>query len=129
MNAILFCAGVGRRFQPISFTCPKPLTPLGGVPIVEQTLRMLRQSGVDRITLIVGYMAEKFAYLKDAYGVEFVFNPDHATKNTHSSLLLAADRLDGSLLIDGDVVFTKNVLSAVRPGRSQSVCQPTVHGL
>ncbi|SBV97108.1 Choline/ethanolamine kinase [uncultured delta proteobacterium] len=129
MNAILFCAGVGRRFQPISFTCPKPLTPINGVPIVEQTLQMLRESGIERITLIVGYMAEKFAYLGDKYGVEFVFNPDHATRNTHSSLLLATDRLDGSLLIDGDVVFTKNVLSRVQPGKSQYVCQPTVHGL
>ena len=129
MNAILFCAGVGRRFQPISFSCPKPLTPINGVPIVEQTLRMLRGSDIGRITLVVGYMAEKFAYLKDKYNVEFVYNPEHDTRNTHSSLLLAADRLDGSLLIDGDVVFLKNVLSRVQPGKSQFVCQPTVHGL
>ncbi len=130
MNAIIFCAGVGKRFQPISFTCPKPLVPLNGVPIVEQTIRMLRASGrVDRITLVLGYKAEKFDYLKEKYGVETVFNPVYAERNTHSSLQRVTDRLDGSLLIDGDVTFLKDVLDRVQPGKSQFVVQPTVHGL
>ncbi len=129
MNAVLFCAGLGKRFRPITYTRPKSLVPYNGTPIVEQTVRMLRGSGIERITLIVGYMAEAFSYLQDKYSVEFLYNPLYAERNTHSSLLLAVDRLDGSLLIDGDVVFIKNVLDRVDPTKSQFVCQPTAHGL
>ncbi len=129
VNAIIFAAGCGKRFQPISHTCPKPLTPINGTPIVEQTLKMLRASNIGRISIIVGYMAEKFEYLKDKYNVELIFNPRFAERNTHSSLLLATDRLDGSLLIDGDVVFSKNVLHRVDISKSQFVVQPTQYGL
>ena len=129
VNAILLCAGTGNRFQPASFSCPKPLTPINGVPIVERTLQLLRAGGVDRITMVVGYRAEDFAYLREKYGVEQVLNPDYAGRNNYASLLLVADRLDGSLIIDGDVFFLRDVLPHVKTDRSQFVVQPTLHGL
>ena len=129
MNAIFLCAGQGNRFRPSSFLRPKPLTPINGIPNVERTVALLKKLGVGRISMVVGYLAEQFTYLHDKYGVELVFNPAFAETNSNSSLSLVTDRLDGSLLLDGDIYFTRDVFSSIDTNRSQFVVQPTPYGL
>ena len=129
MNAIFLCAGQGNRFRPSSFLRPKPLTPIEGVPNVELTIRMLHSNGIKNITMVVGYLVEQFDYLARDYGVELVFNPAFNETNSNSSLSLVTDRLDGSLLLDGDIFFCRNVFPAIDTTRSQFVVQPTQNGL
>ena len=129
MNAILLCAGRGVRFQPISFICPKSLVRVNNIPIVEQTLQLLRRNNVQRITIVTGYMTEKFDYLAEKYGVELVYNPQYETTNNNTSLSCVKDRLDGSLIIDGDLVFLSDFFPHVQPEKSCFVSQRTTHGL
>ena len=90
---------------------------------------MLHSNGIKDITMVVGYLAEQFDYLARDYGVELIFNPAFSETNSNSSLALVADRLDGSLLLDGDIFFCRNIFPAVDTTRSQFVVQPTQHGL
>ena len=129
MNAIFLCAGQGNRFKPSSFLRPKPLTPINGVPNVERTVSLLKKQGFERITMVVGYLAEQFDYLQEQYGVELVFNPAFAETNSNSSLALVGDRLDGAFLLDGDIHFSRNIFASVDASRSQFVVQPTPRGL
>ena len=110
-NAVILAAGFGSRFTPISLCKPKGLVKIGGVPLVERQILHLLQKGICDITLITGYMAEAFFYLKDKYGVKFIFNPDHAVKNNLSSLYFARKELKNTYILSSDNYMSENIYS------------------
>ncbi|WP_132838689.1 sugar phosphate nucleotidyltransferase [Streptomyces sp. BK205] len=57
-HAVVLAGGRGLRLRPHTLTGPKPMVTVGEYPILEIILRQLRWSGVTRVTLCVGYMAE-----------------------------------------------------------------------
>jgi NDP-sugar pyrophosphorylase family protein len=58
MKAVILAGGKGTRLAPFTTVLPKPLLPLGEVPIVEIILRQLRRHGVTDVTLACGYLSE-----------------------------------------------------------------------
>jgi NDP-mannose synthase len=50
--------GKGTRLAPYTTAFPKPLVPVGDMPIVEIVVRQLVAAGVTRVTLAVGHLAE-----------------------------------------------------------------------
>ena len=45
MNALVMAGGRGTRLQPLTFSLPKPLLPVGERPIVEIIIRQLAGFG------------------------------------------------------------------------------------
>lgn len=68
-RALIFAAGFGSRFVPITYETPKGLVEVYGEPMVERQIRQLHEAGIRDITIMVGYMKEKFEYLTDKYGL------------------------------------------------------------
>ena len=58
--AIILAGGKGTRLKPFTMTIPKPLLPLGDVPILEVVLRQLAAGGVGRVVITLGHMAPLF---------------------------------------------------------------------
>lgn len=46
MKALILAAGAGTRLRPLTDTCPKPMLPIAGHPLLARTLRWLRSYGV-----------------------------------------------------------------------------------
>lgn len=63
MKAVVLAGGRGTRLQPLTTTFPKPLMPVGEMPILELLLRQLKAHGVDHVTLLTGHLA----YLIESY--------------------------------------------------------------
>jgi NDP-sugar pyrophosphorylase family protein len=57
MRAIILAGGKGSRLRPFTLTIPKPLVPIGDLPILEILIRQLRHQGFTRITISVGHLA------------------------------------------------------------------------
>lgn len=57
-HAIVLAGGRGSRMAPYTSILPKPLLPIGEIPILEVLVRQLRAAGVSRIHLAVGYLSE-----------------------------------------------------------------------
>lgn len=57
-QAIILAGGEGRRLLPYTKILPKPLWPVGNLPIVEILLRQLANAGVKEVIMAVGYQAE-----------------------------------------------------------------------
>lgn len=129
MRANILCAGFGTRLRPFTYLKPKPLLAIGGQPLVERTIRLLKADGVDDIALVVGYKHESFEYLVEKYGVQLIVSGQYATANNFSSLQLVAHRLGNSFVIDGDTYIRRPVVPLLRPGVSQFICQKTLQGL
>lgn len=107
-NAIILAAGYGMRMVPINLSTPKALLEVNGEPLIERTIKELHEVGVTDITIVVGFMKERFDYLIDEYGVELVTNPNYASKNNISSLALVTDRISNTYIIPSDIWCDKN---------------------
>ncbi|ADC91203.1 phosphotransferase enzyme family [Mageeibacillus indolicus UPII9-5] len=107
-NAVILAAGMSSRFVPHSLLKPKGLWEVNGEVLIERQIRQLREAGVKDITVVTGYKAEQFAYLKEKFAIKIVFNPFFATKNNIYSLLPVAEKLGNTYICSADNYFTAN---------------------
>ncbi|MDE6536884.1 MAG: NTP transferase domain-containing protein [Muribaculaceae bacterium] len=108
-NAIILAAGTASRFVPLSEEIPKGLIEVKGEPLIERQINQLHQAGITDITVVVGYMAEKFSYLKKKYGVDLVLNEDYEKYNNTSSMIRVLDRLNDSYILTSDNYYPENI--------------------
>ena len=66
-NAIIMAAGLGTRMRPLTNTIPKPLVKVNGHRMIETIIQGLNKNGISDITIVTGYLADKFNFLKDKY--------------------------------------------------------------
>lgn len=109
MNAIIMAAGTSSRFAPLSYEKPKGLLCVKGEILIERQIRQLREAGIYDITIVVGYKAEQFMYLRDKYGVAIVVNEDYNIYNNTSSIIRVIDRLEDTFICSSDNYFQQNV--------------------
>ncbi|MDR1187579.1 MAG: phosphotransferase [Bifidobacteriaceae bacterium] len=114
-NAIVLAAGFGSRFVPLTYETPKGLLKVHGEPMLERQLRQLHEAGITDITLVVGYMKERFEYLVDKFGVKLVFNPEYATKNNLASLHCVRDLLASTYILVADNWIEHNMFHRWEP--------------
>ena len=50
--------------------------------MIERQIKQLHAVGITDITIVVGYLKEKFEYLIDKYDVKLLYNPEYSCKNT-----------------------------------------------
>lgn len=107
-NAVILAAGFGMRMVPINMESPKALVEVKGQRLIDRLICQLHEAGVTDITVVVGFMKEKFEYLIDTYGVELKVNPDYAGKNNLHSLLLAKNKLSNTYIVPCDIWCKEN---------------------
>lgn len=107
MRAVILAGGKGTRLAPYTTVLPKPLMPIGEVPIVEVVLHQLKAAGIDRVTMLAGHLAHLLrAFFNDGgrlgLRIDYVVEPEPL--GTIGPLTLIED-LDGTfLLMNGDVL-------------------------
>lgn len=115
-NAIIMAAGESKRCLPLSGILPKGLFVVKGEVLIEREIRQLCEAGVNNIIVVVGYMAEKFLYLKEKYGVTIVENKDYHIKNNISSIYAARKYLGNSYICCADNYYVENIFSDYEDG-------------
>jgi CTP:phosphocholine cytidylyltransferase-like protein/thiamine kinase-like enzyme len=94
-GAVIIAAGFGSRFVPLTFETPKGLLDVFGERMIERQIRQLHEAGIRDITIVVGYLKEKFEYLIDKYQVKLLYNPEYSKKNTLATIYHARKLLRG----------------------------------
>jgi len=112
-KAIILAAGMGTRMKPITEKIPKPLVEVNGKPIIETMIEALQKNDVKNIYIIIGYLKEKFYYLKQKYkNINFIENEYYETSNNISSLYVAREYLSNSIVLEGDlIIYNDNILT------------------
>ncbi|MDB6172325.1 MAG: Nucleotidyl transferase [Chthoniobacteraceae bacterium] len=64
-KAVLLAAGRGTRMRELTDELPKPMIPVRGKPILQHIVEGLRDAGVERILIVVGYRAD---VVRDFFG-------------------------------------------------------------
>lgn len=109
MRAIILAGGKGRRLAPYTINFPKPLVPVGNMPILEIVVRQLKASGFTHITLAVGHLAELLmSYFGDGskWGVTIDYSREEKPLGTVGPLKLIDDLPEKFLVMNGDVLTT-----------------------
>ena len=109
MNAIILAAGLGSRLKEITKSKHKALIEIKGIPNIERTILYLKESGIDEIYIVTGYLSSQFEYLTYKYGCKLIKNNKYREYNNIYSFYLASKYLSDSYVIDSDVVLFKNI--------------------
>jgi len=105
-------AGTASRFVPLSQERPKGLLEVKGEILIERQIRQLHEAGIQDITVVVGYKAEMFEYLREKFGVNIVLNEDFAKYNNTSSVIRVVEKLGNTFVCSSDNYFPENVFAA-----------------
>jgi len=109
MQAVILAGGKGTRLRPYTTILPKPLMPIGDMPVVEVIVRQLRAAGFERLVLAVGYLPHLFrAFIGDGerFGGPIEFVLEEAPLGTAGALGLISGLDSDFLLINGDTLTT-----------------------
>ena len=110
-NAVIMAAGMSSRFAPLSYEKPKGLMIVKDSVLIEREIEQLQAAGITDITLVVGYMKEKFFYLGDKYNITIRINEDYYRYNNTSSLIEVLDKLGNTYICSSDNYFSENVFT------------------
>ena len=124
-HAVILAAGKSAKFFPPLYDRPKGLFEYRGEALIERQIRQLREAGVERIAVVVGYEKERFFYLRDKFDVNLVASVGWSDEGSMASLALARDTLaDGGFVCAADHWFEQNPFIGFEPeGRSARMVQ------
>jgi N-acetyl-alpha-D-muramate 1-phosphate uridylyltransferase len=99
VDALILAAGLGTRLGELTRTLPKPLLPVGGIPMLERVARSLIAAGAHRLIINTHHLAGRiveFVHSRDDFGVEVLFSHEvEAPLETGGAVLHAAHLLTG----------------------------------
>lgn len=121
----MLVGGEGTRLRPLTWTVPKQMLPVAGVPMLERVLSRLAAHGIDEAILSMGYRPDAFlqAYPEGrAAGVGLTYAVEPEPRDTAGAIRFAADAAglrETFLVVNGDVLSDLDVSGLVAYHRSQ----------
>ena len=123
MMAVILAGGKGVRLKPFTMVIPKPLLPIGDLPIVEVVIRQIAASGIKRIAMMLGYMAQLFiATFGDGsrWGVNIEYYIEDEPLGTAGSLKMLKKPEEYLLVMNGDILTTLDYRNIVEYHRARN---------
>jgi mannose-1-phosphate guanylyltransferase len=118
MKAMVLAAGRGTRLWPLTADCPKPMLPIGGKPLLEHTLVLLRQHQVTEVVINLHHGSDAITgYFGDGsrWGMCITYSHEEQLLGTAGAVRKVADLFDETfLVIYGDVFTHANLTMLTR---------------
>lgn len=111
-NAIILAAGFCKDFMPITYDNPLSLIKIKDEVIIERLIRQLQAKGISEITIVTGYLADRYKYLSDKFKVKLVFNKAFEESRNITSLMLTQKALKNTYIINSDMYLKENLFQA-----------------
>jgi choline kinase len=108
-KAIILAAGQGKRLHPYTINLPKCMVEIGGKPLVQYQIDVLRNAGIQDINFVGGYMIEKLK----SFNIPIYENRFFDSTNMLFSLFCAKELFNHKedLIISyGDIVYSPEIL-------------------
>lgn len=106
-TAVVLAGGLGSRLRPYTVVLPKPLMPVGDMPILEVILRQLKSAGFGRIVLAVNHQAniiKAFFETGERLGLSIEYSLETQPLGTMGPLRLIDALPENFIVMNGDVL-------------------------
>ncbi|MFZ1685702.1 MAG: sugar phosphate nucleotidyltransferase [Candidatus Zixiibacteriota bacterium] len=117
MKALIMAGGFGTRLRPLTMNVPKPMAPIGTIPMMEHVVGLLAKHGITNITSLLYFQPETIKeYFKDGgnFGVKMSYCLPDADYGTAGAVRFACpDPKETVLVISGDLVTDFNLTTAM----------------
>lgn len=111
---ILLVGGFGTRLKPLTNQTPKPMLPIGGLPVTEHQLLAAKKAGINTVILATSYLSEVFIpYFGDGskWGMKLLYAVEKEPLGTGGAIRNAAAMVGFSQSSEDFVIFNGDVLS------------------
>ncbi len=120
-KAVILAGGKGTRLQPYTLVLPKPLMPVGDLPVIEILLKWLRRNGVGRITITVGPLGHLIRALcgdGSQWDMRIRYSVEPEPLGTIGPLLLLRKQVTETFLVlNGDLITNLDLRAFVASHR------------
>lgn len=109
MRAVVLAGGKGTRLAPYTTILPKPLMPIGEMPILEVLLRQMKRAGINHVVLTVGHLASLLrAYFGNGaqWDLDITYSQEQKPLGTAGPIALVKGIDKTFLVTNGDVLTT-----------------------
>jgi NDP-sugar pyrophosphorylase family protein len=111
MKAVILAGGRGTRLAPYTMVLPKPLVPVGDIPILEILLRQLIAAGITDVTLSIGHLADLIRaffthHTRLTSRLDLHFVVEEEPKGTAGPLTQVPGLAETFLVMNGDILTT-----------------------
>lgn len=116
MKAVVLAGGKGTRLAPYTKILPKPLMPIGDMPILEILMRQMKRSGIEEVILTVGHLAgllRAFFQDGDHLGLKVRYSYEDTPLGTAGPLSLLDGLTETFLVMNGDVLTSLDLRSLI----------------
>lgn len=110
-NAIIVADDLGIGALTVDKDTPDGLLELNGEVVIERLIQQLQEVGITDITVVVGFLGEKYDYLKEKYNVTLTYNKDYALKGSLHTIRLVDDKLGNTYILPANIWAEKNPFS------------------
>lgn len=120
MKAVILAGGKGTRLAPYTKVLPKPLMPIGDLPILEILLRQMKRAGINEVILTVGHLAHLLqAFFQDGeqFGLQIRYSYEQQPLGTAGPLSLVEGLDETFLVANGDILTTLDLAALVQSHR------------
>jgi NDP-sugar pyrophosphorylase family protein len=128
-QAVIMAGGKGTRLHPYSALFPKPLMPLGDMPVLELLLRRMKKAGVTDVILAVNHLShliKAFFGNGSDLGLRISYSKEDRPLGTAGALGNMLDDLDETFLVaNGDLLTTMD-LAAMARQHSETRCDASI---
>lgn len=115
MKAVIQAGGQGTRLRPYTLVLPKPLMPIGNLPVIELLIKWLRRSGVTEVFITTGYLGHLLKALcgdGSQWDMQIRYSDEPEPLGTVGALHLVRDALDETFLVlNGDLLTNLDLRS------------------
>jgi len=112
MKAVVLAGGKGTRLQPYTTILPKPLMPIGEMPILEVLLLQMKRAGINHVVLTVGHLASLLqAYFGTGaqWDLDITYSQEQKPLGTAGPIALVHGLDKTFLVTNGDVLTTLDI--------------------
>ena len=126
MKAMILSAGYGKRLNPLTLDCPKPLLKLGRETLLSNTIKFLEKFGVKDVVINVHYLGEQIIdYInKNNFNLTFkIIKEEKNILDTGGGVLNAIENFSKSpfIVINPDTIWNSNYLSELKLMQRKSI--------